>query len=84
MSLLIHGEVRNSLDTLREVDKAMFRQPNVVGDGTTGRCGEAGRPAQWVVSGAGVRVSIVPLRANPREVGKAKPHRGKGDRKVEA
>src|SRR5207249_6966002 len=39
-SLLTQGEVRNTLDTLRVVDKAMFRQPNVVGDGTTGRCGE--------------------------------------------
>ena len=38
-SLLIQGEVRNTLDALRVVDKAMFRQPNVVGDGTTGRCG---------------------------------------------
>ncbi len=71
----------------------MFRQPNVVGDGTTGRwgavsgetCPQPGRRAcAVVVSGAGIRVSIVPRRGDPREGRKAKPLRGKGDRKVEA
>jgi hypothetical protein len=63
-SLLTQGEVRNSLDTLRVVDKAMFRQPNVVGDGTTGRCGEVSGETCAVGGerGAGVRVSIVPKR----------------------
>ena len=63
----------------------MIRQPNVVGDGTTGRCGAvSGETCAVVVSGAGVRVSIVPLRGDPREGRKAKPLQGKGDRKVEA
>ena len=73
MSLLIHGEVRNSLDTLAWWEKRCPGSPTwLETERQEGVVRKAGRPALWVVSGAGVRAFMVPKRRKSREAQKAK------------